>query len=282
MSKEERKSINVRIPITDISNYKDRIRDALEFEKGSATSNGIISDISDYVISQRPYMMCSAGEYITFVVTYNCLVKKFFPGDMITLTVDNIGPIITVQNQYFNGVLKRRTSGSILENGTLSAFVISDIVRESNKLSGVVTMYSPDPIVYRIELNGKRSDLFKKTFNRVKRKIEYLKTNEHFIEIMDHLFTNINGELLDENHNENVFYFHYNSILPIAFYRNVSVSHTLNNKYDTDSNHIIADLIENRMLCVEDILKNYDTYCIKMPALNDYYLSIKNSVATMN
>lgn len=274
---KEVRDIIVSVEIGDLCNYLERIKKAVDQLRFTASGNGIISDVESYDYIQQPYSFSSLEPKCIFNVRCVCLCRKYFPRDIILLKISLKDRFITAGNEFFTGTMPLTDASNHLSVNDLGVFLI-DRVREFNgRMIGNLHLYTPNPIVYKITFDGERSQSFIKSIEAVHDLARDLASNTHYKDVVDHLFMTIDGVKLND-FNRGELYLHYNSIEPIAIYSSVNSVGVSEMKLTSDSDHTIAEMLRNKMLCISNILDNYTMYVKTIDAMSDVFASIREVI----
>lgn len=272
---KEVKTFTVVVGVGDLYNYKDRIHEEVEKLKNTPTSNGVIFGIESYKYEQLPFGFATVEPRIMFKVECTYVCRKYFPRDIILLEVKSKGKIITASNNFFSGTTLSSDTLALLDVGNIAVFIINNINNFNNVMIGNVSLYQPNPIVYRVRFDGDRSERFIELIDDARKLADSIKDKPHFNEVVDHLFIDIGGQKIDDFVG-NEIYLHFNSRQPISLFSSVDVPSIEEIKLTRDSDHTLAEIIRNRLICIENILDNFTIYSTTMDRLKDRFDSIKN------
>lgn len=272
---KEVKTFTVVVGVGDLYNYKDRIHEEVEKLKNTPTSNGVIFGIDSYKYEQLPFGFSTVEPKIMFRVecVYSC--RKYFPKDLILLEIKSKGKIVTASNNFFSGTTLSSDTLALLDVGNVAVFVINNIGNFNNVMIGNVSLYQPNPIVYRVRFDGDRSERFAELIDDARKLADSLRGRPGYAEVINHLFIDVDGQKTDSFDGDEV-YLHFNSKDPISLYKSVNVPSIEEIKLTRDSDHTLAEIIRNRLVCVDNILDNLSIYSTTMERLKDRFNSIKD------
>jgi hypothetical protein len=274
---QELKDISVLVDIGDLCNYEERIKEEVEKQKYLASNNGIISEIKSYTYDQQPMSFASMDTKIIFKVRCVCLCRKYFPYDIILLKITNKDKILTASNEFFSGSTTISDILNRLNVNDLAVFIINSVSEFGTKMIGNISLYLPNPMVYRLKFSGYRSDLFKHSLNEVQSLAKKITDMPNYDLICRHLFIDIDGQPTDD-YNVDEIYLHFNSFKPIAFYSSVNVSNVTEKIFTIDSDHTIIEMLRNKLTCIDDILRNFELYSHTIDKLSDDFNDIKGMI----